>query len=125
MMVVFTVTCREKGGACSEIGNKWKNYLESGQWKLCENTFWTMPTPYSQMSTVDPSLHSQLSKASLIIFKVTLCAAVFTDYNITQSVLLPPLYIVYNCILIYVSMRCVKSWILLVGTVCLCILYFC
>lgn len=76
-MMIFTSSCREKSGACSEIGNKWKNYLESGQWKLCESNFWTMPTPYSQMSTVDPSLYSQLSKASLIIFKVTSCATVY------------------------------------------------
>ncbi|KAK3871152.1 hypothetical protein Pcinc_023007 [Petrolisthes cinctipes] len=62
-------TLREKGGACSEIGNKWKKYIEDGQWKVCESSFWTTPIPYSQMSTVDPNLYSQLSKASLIIFK--------------------------------------------------------
>ena len=44
--------------------------MSSGRWRFSQNKFWTTSYDYAAMSAVDPNLHSELSKASLIIFKV-------------------------------------------------------
>ncbi|BFZ07768.1 hypothetical protein BsWGS_10808 [Bradybaena similaris] len=55
--------------AISQLCQKWKRHLEGGKWVLEVNDFWTLPYDYSQMLEYCPSLYSQLSQASLIIFK--------------------------------------------------------
>ncbi|XP_045621100.2 damage-control phosphatase ARMT1 isoform X1 [Procambarus clarkii] len=62
-------TLREAGECAGEMANKWTNYISLGRWKITENKFWTLSYDFADMREVDPELYSQLSKASLIIFK--------------------------------------------------------
>ncbi|XP_042226243.1 damage-control phosphatase ARMT1-like isoform X2 [Homarus americanus] len=68
--LVWTIDrCREDGGSAGEMANKWLTYLSDGRWKVSENKFWTTDLDFADMSQIEPELYSQLSKASLIIFK--------------------------------------------------------
>lgn len=69
--IVCTLLCfRESPGSVGEVAGKWFRYLSDGRWKVCKNKFWTTGYDFAEMSKIDPDLYSQLSKASLIIFKV-------------------------------------------------------
>ncbi|KHJ80123.1 hypothetical protein OESDEN_20210 [Oesophagostomum dentatum] len=45
------------------------NRLDGGVLLFHDHRFWTHPYPYSEMKTVAPDLYSELSEASIIIFK--------------------------------------------------------
>lgn len=62
-------TLKESPGSVGEVAGKWFHYLSDGRWKVCNNKFWTTGYDFAEMSKIDPDLYSQLSKASLIIFK--------------------------------------------------------
>lgn len=51
------------------LGEKWKNFLQSGAWVVCSDPFWTYPHDYSLLKNEDPELYDSLSCASLIILK--------------------------------------------------------
>ncbi|KAK7056526.1 hypothetical protein SK128_024903, partial [Halocaridina rubra] len=68
--IVWTIdTLKEVGGSSGEIANKWSNYFATGRWKIRQNKFWTTHHDFASMNDVEPDLHAELAKASLIIFK--------------------------------------------------------
>lgn len=60
---------RSNSGSVGQIATKWSSYLSDGRWKICNSKFWTTGYNYAEISKISPDLYSQLSKASLIIFK--------------------------------------------------------
>ena len=50
-------------------GNRWKNYLASGDWEIIVDPFWTYPHVYSEMESSDPQLYEALKEANIVIFK--------------------------------------------------------
>ncbi|KAG0712003.1 Protein-glutamate O-methyltransferase [Chionoecetes opilio] len=60
---------RSHPGHVGQVAAKWSSYLSDGRWKICNNKFWTTGHDFSEMSKFGGDLYSQLSKASLIIFK--------------------------------------------------------
>ncbi|MFH4975213.1 hypothetical protein AB6A40_001922 [Gnathostoma spinigerum] len=56
-------------GSLSELGHKWHQRLADSQIEFRCNSFWTLPFPYYMMKEKDPSLYSELSHSTLIIFK--------------------------------------------------------
>ena len=53
----------------SAIGVRWKEYLKTGQWTVCQDPFWTYPHVYSELEQTDPALYASLAEARLVIFK--------------------------------------------------------
>ncbi|KAI7951089.1 hypothetical protein MJO29_009763 [Puccinia striiformis f. sp. tritici] len=54
------------------IAKRWKSYLESGTWKIIDDslsTFWTNPLPFWDIPTRDLKLMKELQMADLVIFK--------------------------------------------------------
>lgn len=60
---------KEGGGSAGELADKWSNYVSDGRWKITQNKFWTTHHDFTKMSEVAPDLYTEISKASLIIFK--------------------------------------------------------
>ncbi|KAK0161787.1 hypothetical protein PV327_008201 [Microctonus hyperodae] len=52
-----------------ELGEKCWNYIESGQWTIEVESFWTEPYDFSEMKDKSPELYAKLSEAKLVIFK--------------------------------------------------------
>ncbi|ESO96394.1 hypothetical protein LOTGIDRAFT_178238 [Lottia gigantea] len=55
--------------ALSRFGTKWQQRIQDGTWVLHFDKFWTTPYVFEEMKSKCLTLHSELSKASLIIFK--------------------------------------------------------
>lgn len=53
----------------SQLGVRWKEYLKTGQWTVCQDPFWTYPHVYSELEQTDPALYASLAEARLVIFK--------------------------------------------------------
>lgn len=53
---------------CSTV-QRWRHFIESGQWEVSQDPFWTYPHFYGEMKEQDPELYRTLSEAQLLIFK--------------------------------------------------------
>lgn len=65
----WTIDKLSNSGSAGQVATKWSSYLSDGRWKIYNKKFWTTGYDFHEMSKIDPDLYSQLSKASLIIFK--------------------------------------------------------
>ena len=52
-----------------QLSAKWLHFLDTRQWEVVEEEFWTLPLPYSAMKKEDKALYEKLSHSQLIIFK--------------------------------------------------------
>lgn len=59
----------ESNSALRDIAVKSQVYLDSNQFALAEENYWTTPLPFCKMNEADESLYKQLSQSKLIIFK--------------------------------------------------------
>ncbi|CAL4068054.1 unnamed protein product, partial [Meganyctiphanes norvegica] len=62
-------TLRNMESEVGQLGAMWETYLTEGRWKVIENRFWTSSYDFASMSDIDCGLYTELSKASLLIFK--------------------------------------------------------
>jgi len=51
---------------CKEAGEKWNQFMHSGEWELAENFFWVQPQPFWEMPA---DLRGDLEKSSLVFVK--------------------------------------------------------
>lgn len=67
---IWTVdTLRIMESEVGQLGAMWETYITEGRWKVVENRFWTSSYDFADMKEVDSNLYTELSKASLLIFK--------------------------------------------------------
>lgn len=78
----FTAS-EEQSKDLKALANRWKAYLESGQfslsvkqvWNMGEPSeladFWTSPSPYAVMENEAPALLNELKESGLVVFKVS------------------------------------------------------
>lgn len=52
-----------------QLSSKWLHFLDTHQWEVVEEAFWTLPLPYHVMQKEDGALYDSLSQSQLIIFK--------------------------------------------------------
>lgn len=71
VLLSYLLCSSSNSGSAGQVATKWSSYLSDGRWKIYNNKFWTTGYDFHEMSKIDPDLYSQLSKASLIIFKVS------------------------------------------------------
>jgi len=55
--------------ALQQLSAKWLHFLDTRQWEVVEEEFWTLPLPYHVMEKEDKALYNNLSHSQLIIFK--------------------------------------------------------
>ena len=53
----------------SDLGKKWRKYLDENYFVVVEDLYWTSPHDYSVLEAERPLLYSKLSESQLIIFK--------------------------------------------------------
>jgi len=54
----------------SKLSARWQCFIADGRWVLhFDDDFWTLPHAFSHMQTLAPSLYSELSLSTLVIFK--------------------------------------------------------
>ena len=51
------------------LSDQWFHYLDTNQWEVVEESFWTLSVPYNRMKKEHPELYDQLSKSQLLMFK--------------------------------------------------------
>lgn len=66
---LLTLMINHDNADLQQLGNMWRDNLDSNLWEIHDDKFWTSPYDYSHMQVIAPELHSTLTKSSLIIFK--------------------------------------------------------
>ncbi|CAD5122052.1 DgyrCDS10503 [Dimorphilus gyrociliatus] len=69
--VEWTVTqmVTSESDQLKELGSKWKDRFQSGQWKITIEAYWTLPYSFWEMEEVDMQLYANLTSSDLLIFK--------------------------------------------------------
>ena len=52
-----------------QLGIRWENYMNTSQWVLENDMFWTTPFEFIRMAAISPILYSDLQKSQLLLFK--------------------------------------------------------
>ncbi|XP_038071821.1 damage-control phosphatase ARMT1-like [Patiria miniata] len=60
---------RHENEFLQSLGQKWTQRLQDGSWILQGHPFWTTPHDFSEMRSVSPELHAELSNSDLILLK--------------------------------------------------------